>query len=63
MLPPSDKVIKALNIKDSMLSSANFLVGNILITYVILKSLISNLLQAIVAATNGIPNNKANMHK
>ena len=62
-LTPSDKVVKAQNIKDSMQSSGNFLASNMPITYLILQSLITNLHNAIVAATNGTPADTAYMHE
>jgi hypothetical protein len=62
-LSPSDKVVKAQNIKDSMQSSGNFLASNMPITYLILQSLITNLHNAIVAATNGTPTDTAYMHE
>ena len=62
-LTPSDKVVKAQNIKDSMQSSGNFLASSMPITYVILQSLITNLHNAIVAATNGTPADTAYMHE
>lgn len=62
-LTPSDKVVKAQNIKDSMQSSGNFLASNMPITYLILQNLITNLHNAIVAATNGTPADTAYMHE
>ena len=63
LLSPADKVIKAQNIKDSMQSSGNFLASNMPITYLILQTLITNLHNAIVAATNGTPTDTAYMHE
>ena len=62
-LTPSDKVVKSQNIKDSMQSSGNFLASNMPITYLILQNLITNLHNAIVAATNGTPADTAYMHE
>ena len=62
-LTPSDKVVKAQNIKDNMQSSGNFLASNMPITYLILQNLITNLHNAIVAATNGTPADTAYMHE
>jgi hypothetical protein len=62
-LSPSDKVVKAQSIKDSMQSSGNFLASNMPITYLILQNLITNLHNAIVAATNGTPTDTAYMHE
>ena len=62
-LSPADKAIKAQNIKDSMQSSGNFLASNMPITYLILQTLITNLHNAIIAATNGTPTDTAYMHE
>jgi hypothetical protein len=62
-LSPSDKVVKAQSIKDSMQSSGNFLASNMPITYLILQNLITNLHNAIVAATNSTPTDTAYMHE
>ncbi len=62
-LSPSDKVVKAQSIKDSMQSSGNFLTSNMPINYLILQSLITNLHNAIIAATNGTPTDTAYMHE
>ena len=62
-LSPADKIIKAQNIKDSMQSSGNFLASNMPITYLILQTLITNLHNAIIAATNGTPTDTAYMHE
>ncbi len=60
---PADKVVKSQNIKDSMQTSGNFLASSMPITYVMLQSLITNLHNAVVAATNGTPANTAYMHE
>lgn len=62
-LSPADKVIKAQSIKDSMQSSGNFLASNMPITYLILQTLITNLHNAVIAATNGTPTDTAYMHE
>ncbi len=62
-LTPADKVVKSQNIKDNMQSSGNFLASSMPITYVILQSFITNLHNAIVAATNGTPTDTAYMHE
>ena len=62
-LTPSEKVVKSQNIKDNMQSSGNFLASNMPITYLILQNLITNLHNAIVAATNGTPADTAYMRE
>lgn len=62
-LSPADKVIKTQNIKDSMQSSGNFPASNMPITYPAIQTLITNLHNAIVAASNGLPTDTAYMHE
>jgi hypothetical protein len=62
-LPPADKVIKSQSIKDAMQSSGNFLASSMPITYPSIQTIITNLHNATVAASNGTTADTVFMHE
>ena len=62
-LSPSDKVVKGQSIKDGMQSSGYFPASSMPITYPSIQTIITNLHNATIAATNGTATDTSIMHE